>query len=144
MCCHKHRVCDIIYSGYDVINIVGAMTYKNWYDVIKRVCDVKSSAYGVLHAVGVISYIHRLWYHQSNGCDYTDTVSVMSDTVVVLSFIHHVRCHIYWVWYHKQEVSCQRYTCCDVTSVEYVMAYRVGVLSWIESMWRYEYSIVMS
>ena len=52
-------MCDIIYSGYDVINIVGAMTYKQWYDV-KRECDVIYSAYGVLHAVGVISYIHRV------------------------------------------------------------------------------------
>ena len=85
----------MVYSGYDVINIVAAMTYKPWYDVIKRGCDVVNSAYGVLHAVGVISYIHRLRYHQSSGCDYTDTVSVMSDTVVVLSCIHHVRCPIY-------------------------------------------------
>ena len=53
-------MCDIIYSGYDVINIVGAMTYKQWYDVIKRGCDDINSAYGVLHAVGVISYIPRL------------------------------------------------------------------------------------
>ena len=48
------------YIGYDVINVVGAMTYKQWYDVIKRRCDVINSAYGVLHAVGVISYIHRV------------------------------------------------------------------------------------
>ena len=53
-------MCDIIYSGYDVINIVGAMIYKQWYDVFKRECGVINSAYGVLHAVGVISYIHRV------------------------------------------------------------------------------------
>ena len=88
-------MCGIIYSGYDVIIIVDVMTYKQWYDVINRVCDVRNSAYGVLHAVGVILYIHRVCYHQSSGCDYTDNVSVMSDIVVVLSFIHHVRCHIY-------------------------------------------------
>ena len=88
-------MCDIIYSGYDVINIVVAMTYKQCYDVIKRGCDVINSAYIVLYAVGVISYIHRVLYHQSIGCDFTDTVSVMLDTVVVLSFIHNVRCHIY-------------------------------------------------
>ena len=46
-------------------------------------------------ADSVISYMHRVRYHQSSGCDYTDTVSVMLDTVVVLSFIHHVRYHIY-------------------------------------------------
>ena len=63
----RYRACvviktvrDIIYSGYDVINIVGAMRYKQPYDVFKRVCDVINSAYGVLHAVGVISYIHRV------------------------------------------------------------------------------------
>ena len=49
-------MCDIIYSGYDIINILGAMTYRQWYDVIKRGCDVINSAYGVLHPVGVISY----------------------------------------------------------------------------------------
>ena len=53
-------MCDIIYIGYDVINIVDVMTYEQWYDVIKRGCDVINSAYGVLHAVGVISYIHRV------------------------------------------------------------------------------------
>ena len=60
MCCHKNSVRDIIYSGYDVINIVGAMRYKQSYDVFKRGCDVIDSAYGVLHAVGVISFIHRV------------------------------------------------------------------------------------
>ena len=57
---HTHNLCDIIYSGYDVINIVGAMTYKQCCDVIKRGCDVLNSAYGVLYAVVVISYIHRV------------------------------------------------------------------------------------
>ena len=51
---------EIIYSGYDVINIVGAMRYKQSHDVFKRGRDVINSAYGVLHAVGVISYIHRV------------------------------------------------------------------------------------
>ena len=51
---------DIIYIGYDVIKIVGAMTYKQWYDVIKRGCDVINSAHSDPHAVGVISYIHRV------------------------------------------------------------------------------------
>ena len=50
-------MCDIIYRGYDVINIEGAMTYKQWHDIIKRRRDVINRAYGVLHAVGVISYI---------------------------------------------------------------------------------------
>ena len=35
-----------------------------------------------------------LYAEQSSGFDYRDTLSIMSDTVVVLSFIHHVRCHI--------------------------------------------------
>ena len=59
-CFHTHSVCDIIYIGYDAINIVGAMTYKQKYDVFKRGCDVINTAYGVLHAVGVILYIHSL------------------------------------------------------------------------------------
>ena len=60
MRCHKNSVRDITYSGYDAINIVGAMRYKQSYDVFKRGCDVINSAYGALHAVGVISYIHRV------------------------------------------------------------------------------------
>ena len=36
---NTHSVCDIIYSGYDVINIVGAMTYKQWCVVSQRGCD---------------------------------------------------------------------------------------------------------
>ena len=60
MCHHKNSVCDITYSGYDVINIVGAMTYKQWYDGFKRECGVINSAYGVLQALGVIAYIHRV------------------------------------------------------------------------------------
>ena len=53
-------MCDIIYSGYDVIDIVGAMTYKQCYDVNKRGCNVINSALGVLHALGVIIYIHSV------------------------------------------------------------------------------------
>ena len=50
----------IIYGGYDVVNIVFAMSYKECYDVIKRGCDVINSTYGVLHVVGVIPYMHRV------------------------------------------------------------------------------------
>ena len=53
-------MCDIIYIGYDVMNIVGAMTYTQSDDVIKRGCDVINTAYGVLHAVGVIPHIHSM------------------------------------------------------------------------------------
>ena len=49
-----------MYIGYDVINIVGAMTYKQWYDVIKSGGDVIYSASGVIHAVRVISYLQRV------------------------------------------------------------------------------------
>ena len=35
-----------------------------------------------------------LYAEQSSGFDYRDTLSIMSDTVIVLSFIQHVRCHI--------------------------------------------------
>ena len=53
-------MCVTEYIEYDVINIVGAMAYKQCYDVINRGCDVIYGAYCVLHAVGVISYIHRV------------------------------------------------------------------------------------
>ena len=65
-----------------------------WYD-IKSGYDVIYSAYGVRHAEDVISYVHKVSCHQSSGFDNTDIFGIMSDTVMVLSFIHHVRCHIH-------------------------------------------------
>ena len=35
-----------------------------------------------------------LYAEQSSGFDYRATLSIMSDRVVVLSFIQHVRCHV--------------------------------------------------
>ena len=35
-----------------------------------------------------------LYAEQSSGFDYRDTLSIMSDTVIVMSFIQHERCHI--------------------------------------------------
>ena len=39
MCYHEYRMGDIIYIGYDVINIAGVMSYIYGCDVI-HVCDV--------------------------------------------------------------------------------------------------------
>ena len=36
---HTHIMGDIIYNTYDVINIVCAMTYKQWCVVSKSGCD---------------------------------------------------------------------------------------------------------
>ena len=91
---HTHSVGEIIYGGYDVIKIVGAKTETQRDDVIRNGFDVMYSAYTVRRAVGVYSYVHSVSYHQPSGCEDTETVGVMSDTMVVLSFIPHVRCHI--------------------------------------------------
>ena len=71
------------------------MTYKQKYDVVNCGCDVIYSASSVIQAVGMISYIQSVKYRQPSGCDYTDRVGVISDAAVVLSFIHHMRCHTY-------------------------------------------------
>ena len=38
--------------------------------------------------------IITLYAEQSSVFDYRDTLSIMSDAVIVLLFIQHVRCHI--------------------------------------------------
>ena len=44
----SYTVCDIIYIGYDVISIVGAMTYNS----------MKSSREGVMSYIVPVSYMH--------------------------------------------------------------------------------------
>ena len=42
---------DIIYIGYDVINILDVMSYLYGCDVIKRSCDVMHTECDVIHRV---------------------------------------------------------------------------------------------
>ena len=56
---------DIIYIGYDVINILDVMSYLYGCDVIKYSCDVMHTQCDVIHIVcnviqrgGVIQLIH--------------------------------------------------------------------------------------
>ena len=56
---------DIIYIGYDTINIVHVMSYLYGCDVIKCSCDVRHTACDVIHIVCndiervcVIQFIH--------------------------------------------------------------------------------------
>ena len=58
---------DIIYIGYDVINIVDVMSYLYGCDVIKFSCDALHIEYDVIHIVcdviqrvRVIKLIHRV------------------------------------------------------------------------------------
>ena len=58
---------DIIYIGYDVINIVDVMSYLYGCDVIKFSCDALHIEYDVIHIVcdviqrvRVIQLIHRV------------------------------------------------------------------------------------
>ena len=59
-------MCDIIYSGYDVINIVGSMTYKQWYDVIKR--------HVMSYIVPMVSYMEWERFHTYIVCDIINLV----------------------------------------------------------------------
>ena len=49
---------DIIYIGYDVINILDVMSYLYECDVIKCSCDVIHIVCSVIQRVGVILLIH--------------------------------------------------------------------------------------
>ena len=60
-------MCDIIYIGYDVINILDVMSYLYGCDVIKFTCDAMHSEIDVICIVcsviqrgGVIQLIH--WF----------------------------------------------------------------------------------
>ena len=72
---------DIIYIGYDVINILGVMSYIFMHDVIKRSCDVMHTECDVIHIVCVMSYQEWVLYNGYTGFDDTDTVDVVSDIV---------------------------------------------------------------
>ena len=72
---------DIIYIGYDVINILGEMSYIYVCDVINNSCDVMHTEYDVINIVCVMSYRECVWYNRYTGFDDSDTVDVMSDIV---------------------------------------------------------------
>ena len=65
---------DIIYIGYDVINIVDVMSYLYGCDIIKCSCDAMHTECDVIHIVctviqrvGVIQLIHMVWWHRYSG-----------------------------------------------------------------------------
>ena len=58
-----------------------------WCDVIKCGCDALQSVYDVIHIVGVMSYIQRMLYRRKCGCDDTHTLAVMSYTMDMMSYI---------------------------------------------------------
>ena len=62
------------------MNTVHVMSYIMWCDIIKYECDAFYRVYDIIHMVGLMSYIQRVSYCQTSGCDGTDTVAVMSYT----------------------------------------------------------------
>ena len=70
---------DIIYVGYDVINILDVMSYLYGCDVIKCSCDVMHTECDVIHRVCVMSYREWVWHNGHTGFHDTDTVDVVSD-----------------------------------------------------------------
>ena len=54
---------DIIYIGYDVINIEDVMSYLYWCDLIKCSCDVMHTECDVIDIVCVMSYREWVWYN---------------------------------------------------------------------------------
>ena len=61
------------------------MSYIMWCDIIKYGWAALYRVYDVIHIMGVMSYIERVWYHRTTGCDDTDTVAVMSYTMDMMS-----------------------------------------------------------
>ena len=52
--------CDAIKCSCDVRNTVQVMSYIMWCDVINCGCDAFYRVYDVIHIVGVMSYIQRV------------------------------------------------------------------------------------
>ena len=75
---HQHSVCDVILSGYYVINIVDMMSQIYWSDII--------------HRVAVISSMVSVWWHRYSGCEVRYSG---------LDAIHKVVwCPKEWLWCH--------------------------------------------
>ena len=54
---------DIIFIGYDVINILGVMSYIYGCDVIKSSCDAMHTECDAIHKGCVMSYREWVWYN---------------------------------------------------------------------------------
>ena len=54
-------------------------------DLEKYWCDALYSVYDIVHIVGVMSYIERVRYHRTSGFYDTDPVAVMSYTMHMMS-----------------------------------------------------------
>ena len=52
------------------------MSYKMWCDLIKYGCDALYRLYDIVHIVGVMSYLERVWYLRMSESYDTDTVAV--------------------------------------------------------------------
>ena len=52
------------------------MSYKMCCDFIKYGCDALYRLYDIVHIVGVMSYLERVWYHRMSGSYDTDTMAV--------------------------------------------------------------------
>ena len=76
---------DIIYIGYDVINVQGVMSYIQGCDVIKSSCDAMHTEYDAIYILCVMSSREWVWYNLSTGFYDTHTVYVVSDIVGEMS-----------------------------------------------------------
>ena len=65
LCFPESRMGDIIYIGYDVINMLDVMSYLYGCDVIKCSCDVMLTEYDVIHIVCDVT---------ESGCGIIDTL----------------------------------------------------------------------
>ena len=54
---------DTIYIGYDVINILGVMSFIKGCDVIKCSCGVMHTESDVIHIVCVMLYRKWVWHN---------------------------------------------------------------------------------
>ena len=72
---------DCVHIGYEVINILDMMLYREGYNVIISCCDRRHTEYDATRIVCVMSYREWVWYNGYRGFDDTDTVDVVFDIV---------------------------------------------------------------
>ena len=131
-----NSMCDIIYIGYDVINILDVMSYLYGCDVIMYSCDVMHTecdvidlVCNVIQRVGEIQLIHWVWWHRYSGC----SVKYRGWDGRYNFMLSCVWCRVYYVWCHE----CSR---CNVVTtmvwsqrvdVTLCMVHKMSYIKWV-------------
>ena len=96
---------ESVHIGYDVINILGVMLYREGFNVINSCCDSMHTKNHVTRIQCVMSYRECVWYKWYPVFDDTDTVDVVLDivcqmadvTFVLPCVMSYIGCVISWM-----------------------------------------------